>query len=104
MKNEKSLAGSLAMLFAFFAAIGATAPETPAELDRKALFTPEEVRAYVPKGPSLHYRLFCSAYQLVHAGPVDSYLTKADPVEYAEFHVKLHADAALILAVPTEGY
>ena len=104
MKNEKSLAGSLAMLFAFFAAIGATAPEAPAERDRKALFTPEEVRAYVPKGPSLHYRLFCSAYQLVHDGPVDSYLTKADPVEYAEFHVKLHADAALILAVPTEGY
>jgi hypothetical protein len=101
--SKRPIRAALPMLSVFLAAVGATAAETPAQRDRKPLFTPEEVRAYVPKGPSLRYRYFCSAYQNVF-GPLDSYLSKADPVEYAEFHVKLHADAALILAVPHEGY
>ena len=95
MTIDKSLPGVVVMLFAVLAATRAPAAETPAEGGRKPLFTPEEVRAYVPKGPSVRYRYFCSAYQAV-SGPLDAYLSKADPAEYAEFHVKLHADAALI--------
>ncbi|MEX0775011.1 MAG: alpha-amylase family protein [Phycisphaeraceae bacterium] len=67
------------------------------------LFTPEEVAAYEPQGPSRTFRHFCSAFQLV-GGKTDEYLTKADPVAYAEFHQKLHADAAVLLGVPSEGY
>ena len=103
MNNTFSLTGALRLLLVALALVGKAAAETPAERGHKPLFTPEEVRAYVPKGPSVRYRHFCSAYHAVF-GPLDAYLSKADPAEYAEFHVKLHADAALILAVPHEGY
>jgi len=67
------------------------------------LFTPEQVKAYVPKGPSKRFRHFCCDYNLV-GGQLEDYLTQADPVKYAQFHQRIHADAALILAVPTHGY
>ena len=46
--SKRSIRAALPMLFVFLAALGATAVETPAARDRKPLFTPEEVRAYVP--------------------------------------------------------
>lgn len=104
MKNNMKRAVWLGVFVTFFTAMCVSAAEPSAVGAPEPLFTPEEVQAYIPKGPSQRYRYFCSAYQMVHDGPIDSYLTDADPAEYAEFHVKLHADAALILAVPHEGY
>lgn len=75
----------------------------PERASVQPLFTVEQVKAYEPKGPSKRFRHFCCDYNLV-GGRLEDYLTQADPVKYAEFHQRIHADAALILAVPTQGY
>ncbi|MCX6927266.1 MAG: hypothetical protein NT154_29290 [Verrucomicrobia bacterium] len=77
--------------------------ESPAASEIKPLFTPEEVAEYKPQGPSARYRYLCPDYNLV-GGKAGEYFTQADPAEYAEFCKSLNLDAALLLAVPTEGY
>lgn len=77
--------------------------ESSATADTKQWFTPEEVAAYRPQGPSVRFRYLCPDYNTVGAKP-NEYFTKVDPVEYAEFCRQLNLDAALLLFVPAEGY
>lgn len=72
----------------------------------KPLFTKEEVKNYVPKGPTKRFRHLCYDYNWVGRTLSDlpKKFTKASPVEYAEFSKKMNMDAALVLSVPHPGY
>ena len=70
------------------------------------VFTKEQVRNHIPKGATKCFRHFCFAYnwQGMTLSDIPKKLTKADPLEYAEFSKKMNLDAALVLAVPHPGY
>jgi len=77
----------------------------------KLLFTPEEVAAYVPKGPSACFRHICLEYntptrskKVFTPEELNRFFCRYDAVEYAEFSKEINLDAALILAVPQGGY
>jgi len=63
----------------------------------------DPVAAYQPQGPAVRYRYLCPDYNMV-GGSLAEYFTRADPAAYADFCQRLNLDAALLLAVPTEGY
>lgn len=71
-----------------------------------SMFSLEEVRNYIPKGPTVSFRQLCYDYNWVGRNLSDLPLkfTEASPVEYAELSKKINLDAALVLAVPHHGY
>lgn len=71
-----------------------------------SMFSLEEVRNYIPKGPTVSFRQLCYDYNWVGRDLSDLPLkfTEATPVEYAELSKKINLDAALVLAVPHHGY
>ena len=72
----------------------------------KPVFTPEQVQAYKPKGPTKCFRQLCYDYNWCGMSMDDlpKKFSKADPVEMAEFSKRCNLDAALLLAIPHHGY
>ena len=70
------------------------------------IFTKEEVKNYVPKGPTKRFRHLCYDYNWVGRTLTDipKKFSKASAVAYAEFSKKMNLDAALVLSVPHQGY
>jgi len=69
-------------------------------------YTPAEVMAYKPRGPTQCFRHLCYDYNWPGRTLADLPMkfTRSDPVELAEFSRKLNLDAVLLLAVPHHGY
>ena len=82
------------------------APTETKQVPWKPLFTPEEVAAYQPIGPSRRFRHLCYDYNWSgrRLSDLAEKFTQADPVALAEFSQKIHLDAVLLLAVPHHGY
>jgi hypothetical protein len=72
----------------------------------KPLFSKEEVKNYLPIGPTQRFRHLCYDYNWVGRTLTDipKKFSKASAVEYAEFSKKMNLDAALVLSVPHQGY
>src|SRR5690606_34243633 len=70
------------------------------------IFNKEEVKNYVPIGPTKRFRHLCYDYNWVGRTLTDipKKFSKASAVEYAEFSKKMNLDAALVLSVPHQGY
>jgi len=70
------------------------------------LYSREEVRKYLPKGPTKRFRQLCYDYnwQGRTLSDLPKKFTKAVPTEYAEFSKRMNLDAVLVLAVPHPGY
>lgn len=70
------------------------------------VFSADEVRRHIAKGPTQRFRHLCYDYNWQGRKVSDLPLkfTEADPVEYAEFSKRINLDAALVLAVPHHGY
>src|SRR5690606_22330063 len=70
------------------------------------IFTKDEVKNYVPIGPTKRFRHLCYDYNWVGRTLTDipKKFSKASAVEYAEFSKKMNLDAALVLSVPHQGY
>ena len=95
------------------AAILATLPA--ADAYDPPLWTPEEVAAYKPKGPSQCFRQLCLEYNSTSRydfekgrfGKPEKMIkdfSQADPVNYAEFCRRINLDGVLLLSVPEGGY
>ena len=96
-------------LCSFLSLVIALTSPLPAQIpsaEPPTLFTPEEIAAYIPRGPSVCFRQLCYDYNWPGRTLADLPLkfTASDPVALAEFSQRCGVDAVLLLAVPHHGF